>query len=56
MGKKASLSETTETQIVILHKKMLSKRKICKKVASSKTCVYQAIASFQIFGLYHDKK
>ena len=56
MDKKASLSETKKTQIVIWHKKGFSQRKICKQVFCSKTAVHQAIATFQNFGFYHDKK
>ena len=56
MGKKASLSQTKRAQIVILRKEGLFKRKICIKVTLSNTAVYQAIARFQNFGLYHDKK
>ena len=56
MGKKASLPESKKPQIVILHKDGFSERKICRKVACSKTAVHQVIARFRNFGLYHDKK
>ena len=56
MGKKASLSKTKKTLIVILHKEEFSQRKICKKVLCSKTAVYQAIATFQNFVFCMTKK
>ena len=56
MGKNASLVETIRAQIVILHNKEFSQRKICKKVFCSKMAVHQAITRFSNFGVYHDKK
>ena len=56
MGKKPSLSKTKRAQIVILLEEEFSQRKICKKLSCSTVAFYQAIARFQNFRLYHDKK
>ena len=56
MGKKGILSETKKVEIIILHKEPFFQRKICKKTYCSKMAIHQAIARFQNFGLYHDKK
>ena len=46
MTKKASLSETKQAQILILPKKGILQRKICKNVSCNKTAVHQPISRF----------
>ena len=54
--KKPSFSKTKRAQIVILHEERFSQRNICKKLSYSRVAFYEAIARFQNFRFYHDKK
>ena len=54
MGKKASLFETPNCNFA--QGRVFSRKDLQKKMPCSKTAIDQAIARFQNFGLYHDKK
>jgi len=56
MGKNKSLSEVQWAQIVVLHGQNLSERQISAQMGCSKTAVHQAIAKYQQYGSYTDKK
>jgi len=52
MGKKPSLSETKQAQIVILHQEGQSERQIAQKLHVSKTAVHQTLVRFEQTGSY----
>jgi len=56
MGKKRSLSEAQQAQIVILHQEGYIELAISERLAVSKTAVHQAVVKFKHCGSYSDCK
>ena len=56
MRKKTSISEERRAQINLLSEEGYSERQISIRQGVSKTAVHQAIAKFQKYGIYTDRK
>ena len=56
MGKKTSILEEKQAEINLLSEKGYSERQISIRLGVSKTAVHQAIAKFQKYGIYTDRK
>ena len=56
MGKKTSISEEKQAQINLLSEEGYSERQISIRLGVSKTAVHQAIAKFQKYGIYMNRK
>ena len=56
MGKKTFISAEKRAQINLLSKEEYSERQISIRIGISKTAVHQAIAKFQEYGIYTDRK
>ena len=56
MGKKTSILAEKRAQINLLSEEGYSERQISIRIGVSKTAVHQAIAKFQKYGMYMDRK